>query len=341
MKNLKYFITAFIFMIGLVSFSQTTVSLSEQCQCSVLSGTAVAEAGATSPIAGAVGDLYMQTAQKKLYFWDGDSWELIESTSAVSGTTIESTVNNDNGTITFNYTDGTSFTTTSFLGEVGPSGSTGSQGPAGADGATGATGAAGADGAAGAAGAKGDKGDTGNTGAAGADGADGADGAAGATGAKGDKGDTGNTGAAGADGADGADGAAGADGADGAAGAKGDKGDTGAKGDKGDDGDDFNPSGTFFYPPSVALDVSTKNSTKTYDLYALYKREFTSPSLRSSGAPASIKTYAKTELYYYITDYDTDIFTNISINSSGVLTYKVKKVPSNDNTIINLVFVVK
>ncbi|CAI8214905.1 MAG: Uncharacterised protein [SAR116 cluster bacterium] len=76
-------------------------------------------------------------------------------------------------------------------------------------------------------------------------------------------------------------------------------------------------------------------------MYTLYKNEFGSPSLRSSGAPSSITTYAKSELYYYVTSYDSSIFKDISINANGVLTYKVKAVPSHDNTIINVVFVVK
>ncbi|MCW1953756.1 MAG: hypothetical protein KIH80_006270 [Flavobacteriia bacterium] len=87
--------------------------------------------------------------------------------------------------------------------------------------------------------------------------------------------------------------------------------------------------------------MSTKDATKTYDLYALYKNEFSSPSLSSSGAPSSIDVYDRSELHYYITAYDADIFKNISINSSGVLSYKVKEVPTDDNTIINVVFVVK
>ncbi|MFD2603132.1 beta strand repeat-containing protein, partial [Flavobacterium suzhouense] len=57
-----------------------------------------------------------------------------------SGVGIQNVVNNGDGTFTINFTDGTSFTTSSFLGPQGPVGATGAQGQAGAIGATGADG---------------------------------------------------------------------------------------------------------------------------------------------------------------------------------------------------------
>ena len=53
------------------------------------------------------------------------------------GVGIDSTINNGNGTITFVYTNGNSFTTSNLQGPIGPQGATGSQGvqgPAGANG---------------------------------------------------------------------------------------------------------------------------------------------------------------------------------------------------------------
>ena len=425
-------LTAFLFFIFTnISIGQTTVTLAEQCKCSVLSGTEVLLAGVSNPMGGSVGDLYLQTDQKILYFWDGDSWEFVVLGSPIGAKSIVSTVENVDGTITFNYSDTTSFTTTSILGDPGPSGSTGvigSQGsigltgPAGATGAPGSAGADGSDGSDGAAGVKGDKGDkgdagdtapagptgvtgpagpqgpqgpiglTGSAGATGVTGPAGSDGSDGAAGVKGDKGDTGDTGDTGPAGATGATGSAGADGSDGAAGAKGDKGDKGDtgdtgpagptgvigsqgpigltgpagatgvtgpagsdgsdgsdgvagakgdKGDKGDAGDSFDSSGFFFYPPSVSLDVSTAGASHSYDLYALYVDNFSSPSATASGAPTSINVFDRTALNYFVTDYDTSVFENLSISSGGVLAYRVKATPTNDNTIINIVFVVK
>jgi uncharacterized protein (TIGR02145 family) len=55
-------------------------------------------------------------------------WEASPPTGGVS---IISTVNNGNGTYTFNYSNGTSFTTSNLTGPQGPAGATGPQGPAG------------------------------------------------------------------------------------------------------------------------------------------------------------------------------------------------------------------
>ncbi|MDG1213276.1 MAG: hypothetical protein P8N20_04050 [Flavobacteriaceae bacterium] len=127
----------------------------------------------------------------------------------------------------------------------------------------------------------------------------------------------------------------GSDGSDGATGAKGDK------GDKGDAGDSFDSSDFFFYPPSVSLDVSTAGASHSYDLYALYVDNFSFPSATASGAPTSINVFDRTALNYFVTDYDTSVFENLSISSGGELAYRVKATPTNDNTIINIVFVVK
>ena len=98
------------------------------------------------------------------------------------GVGITGTTDNGDGTFTFGYSDGTSFTTSNL---------TGPQGAAGADGNDGAAGATGPQGPAG------DKGDTGDTGATGPQGP---------AGDKGDTGDTGATGPQGPAGNDGADG---------------------------------------------------------------------------------------------------------------------------------------
>lgn len=63
--------------------------------------------------------------------------------TGTAGVGITSTVNNGNGTYTFNYSDGSSFTTANLTGPAGATGSQGSQGLQGIPGATGATGAAG------------------------------------------------------------------------------------------------------------------------------------------------------------------------------------------------------
>ncbi|MEJ1223738.1 hypothetical protein WAA86_13295, partial [Sediminicola sp. 1XM1-17] len=68
-----------IFLISGFAFSQTTVTLQDQCNCEVLSGTAVTAPGATAPTGADIGDIYVNTNTGTIYFWDGNSWELTSS----------------------------------------------------------------------------------------------------------------------------------------------------------------------------------------------------------------------------------------------------------------------
>ncbi len=76
MKNI--ILTLFLLMGGIV-FSQTTVTLQDQCNCEVLSGTAVTAAGMAAPTGADTGDIYVNTNTGTIYFWDGNSWELTSS----------------------------------------------------------------------------------------------------------------------------------------------------------------------------------------------------------------------------------------------------------------------
>jgi hypothetical protein len=80
------------------------------------------------------------------------------------GVGIVSTVNNGNGTFTFNYSNGSSFTTSNLTGPQGPIGQTGATGPQGPIGATGATGATGPQGPIGLTGPQGPAGTNGTNG---------------------------------------------------------------------------------------------------------------------------------------------------------------------------------
>jgi hypothetical protein len=162
------------------------------------------------------------------------------------GKGIVNTVDNGNGTFTFTYTDGTSFTTGNLTGPQGPTGltgPTGATGPQGLQGPIGATGAIGTQGPAGAAGPAGPQGIQGATGPSGANGVSvtnsfvqndslfvvlssgqtlntgyvrGLQGQTGATGSQGPIGLTGPTGATGATGPQGVQGQTGAQGPAGA-----------------------------------------------------------------------------------------------------------------------------
>ena len=128
----------FLFVIGF-SFAQTTVTLQDQCNCEVLSGTDVSTPGATSPTGAEMGDLYVNTNTGQIFYWDGNSWEASSTngTDGSDGVGITSTVDNGNGTFTLNYSDGSSFTTSDL---TGPTGAIGAQGPQGLPGTNGTNG---------------------------------------------------------------------------------------------------------------------------------------------------------------------------------------------------------
>ncbi|THV59071.1 hypothetical protein EZV76_09510, partial [Flagellimonas alvinocaridis] len=62
-----------------IAFSQTTVTLQDQCNCEVLKGTDVSSPGAIVPSGADTGDIYVNTNTGTIYFWDGDTWELTSS----------------------------------------------------------------------------------------------------------------------------------------------------------------------------------------------------------------------------------------------------------------------
>jgi len=101
----------------------------------------------------------------------------------------------------------------------------------------------------------------------------------------------------------------------------------------------------FFYMPSITFDTSVDATAQTKNLYEEYKAQFalTNPNhIVSPGAPVSGIPYfnSPTDLYYIITDYDSNVFSNITINNQGVMTYDVTAA-ATDCTLINIVFVVK
>jgi len=97
-----------------------------------------------------------------------------------------------------------------------------------------------------------------------------------------------------------------------------------------------------FYPPSIIVPASTAGPQTNIDLYAMYSSQFSSP-ITSSDATASIPIYQRDELYYFVTDADSSVFdiSSINVSSAGILSYSVLMPPTDDNAIINVVFVVK
>lgn len=99
----------------------------------------------------------------------------------------------------------------------------------------------------------------------------------------------------------------------------------------------------FFYMPSVALDIT--NASGRYDLFNLYKTQFSSPKSASPGAPAAIPFFNNaSDLHYYVTDYSTTVFSNVSVDNMGILTYSVlpnAQTNSDSSDFMNVVLVVK
>lgn len=99
----------------------------------------------------------------------------------------------------------------------------------------------------------------------------------------------------------------------------------------------------FFYMPSVVFNTSVAGNNLTKDLYTLYKNQFANvpTKQRSTSAPSEIPYFPNaTDLYYYVIDFDSNVFEINSVSDSGVLNYNIKTT-STPATYINIVFVVK
>lgn len=100
----------------------------------------------------------------------------------------------------------------------------------------------------------------------------------------------------------------------------------------------------WFYMPSIPIKVGQSATRQTLDLYDKYKAQFSGQSgqfAKSVGAPAVIPYLPQaTDLYYYITDFDSDVFSNITITTDGKMTYDVVAA-ATEYTFINIVFVLK
>ncbi len=141
--------------------------------------------------------------------------------SGKAGNGMTSVADNGNGTLTFTYANGSTYTTPTLSGIQGPAGAAGPAGPTGATGATGAQGIQGPIGLTGATGAQGIQGPIGLTGATGPQGPIGLTGATGPSGPIGPQGVQGPVGATGATGATGPQGQVGAQGPQGIQGPQG------------------------------------------------------------------------------------------------------------------------
>lgn len=112
----------------------------------------------------------------------------------------------------------------------------------------------------------------------------------------------------------------------------------------------------WFYMPSIVIDV-TASGTFERDLYLEYRKQFEdgvdssvpndspvagTPLVKSPDAPNPFtKIFDADELYYYITGYDTSVFSNLTVTATGKLLYTVDADEVTDATYMNIVFVEK
>jgi hypothetical protein len=100
----------------------------------------------------------------------------------------------------------------------------------------------------------------------------------------------------------------------------------------------------FFYMPSIVIDTSSTTDKPPIDLYGEYRKQFEQPRIKNDSAPDEIPFFLnRTELYYYITDFDDSVFDkdNMSITNDGYFHYKVKSPAVDGSSFINIVFVIK
>lgn len=96
----------------------------------------------------------------------------------------------------------------------------------------------------------------------------------------------------------------------------------------------------FFYSPSLPIDTSVASGS--VDLYTNYTGQFATPMASSAGSSGSIPVYAANAMEYYVTWFDNTIFTNVTIDAAGKLTYDVLSTADTSKpTYMNVVFLVK
>ncbi|MGV4414802.1 hypothetical protein [Chryseobacterium sp. T1] len=104
----------------------------------------------------------------------------------------------------------------------------------------------------------------------------------------------------------------------------------------------------YFYMPSIILptnsndaligtgeaaDYTYDNTNQIYKVktYKLFNKKFTSPVAASSTTTANLSEFVQnaSDYDYYVISVDSNVFTNVSIDADGILTYKI-----NSNAII-------
>lgn len=100
----------------------------------------------------------------------------------------------------------------------------------------------------------------------------------------------------------------------------------------------------WFPMPSTVFD--TTPGSKTKQLWEVFANQFTPPAggagmPKSTGAPSQIYQIPdSTAFYYYVTEYDRNVFDNIAITEGGTMSYEAIGT-AQDTTVLNVIFVRK
>lgn len=97
----------------------------------------------------------------------------------------------------------------------------------------------------------------------------------------------------------------------------------------------------FFYMPSIELNAKTTGQ-KTHNLHTSFLEQFSNPKAKSQdNAPDLAYDTNPQNYYYYITGYDNSVFSSVSVNEYGILTYTVSTPPTDNFAYMNIIMVPK
>jgi hypothetical protein len=99
----------------------------------------------------------------------------------------------------------------------------------------------------------------------------------------------------------------------------------------------------WFHMPSTVFE--TNPGTYTKQLWQVFANQFTPPASgnmpRSAGAPEKLYQIPdSTAFYYYVTEYDKNVFDKIAITAGGTMSYEAIGI-ARDTTVLNVIFVRK
>lgn len=111
----------------------------------------------------------------------------------------------------------------------------------------------------------------------------------------------------------------------------------------------FTAEDSFFYMPAIVLpldetDPAFSGGRFIVNLYTRYKEQFGLPvgSTVVSETTGKLPVYENDQLYYFVTYYDNNVFTDVALTADGELSYKLKpSYEQSEKTYMNIVLKIK